>query len=79
MRMVLSIICFKGSQVDLPNKCVLQSLNIALIIANSADPDEMQQTTLSGVLSIQRVYSPLSDELNQVMPLGPKIKKNLLV
>ena len=34
---------FKGSQVDFPNKCVLQSLNIAFIIANSADPDEMQQ------------------------------------
>ena len=26
-------------------KCVLKSLNIAFIIANSADPDEMQQTT----------------------------------
>ena len=36
---------FKGSQVDFPNKYVLQSLNIAFIIANSADPDEMQQTT----------------------------------
>ena len=71
--MGLSIICFKGSQVDLPNKCVLQSLNIALIIANSADPDERQQTILSGVSSIQRVYFPLSDEFNQVMPLGPKI------
>ena len=45
IRMGLSIICFKGSQVDYPNKCVLQSLNIAFIIANSADPDEMQQTT----------------------------------
>ena len=41
----LSFICFEGSQVDLPNKCVLESLNIAFIIANSADPDEMQQTT----------------------------------
>ena len=28
IRMRLSIICFKGSQVDFPNKCVLQSLNI---------------------------------------------------
>ena len=65
-------IYFKGSQVDSPNKCVLQSLNIAFIIANSADPDEMQQTTLSGYSSLQRVYSPLSDELNQVLPLGPK-------
>ena len=45
IRMGLSIICFKGSQVDFPNKCVLQSLNIAFIIANSADPDEMQQAT----------------------------------
>ena len=54
----LSILCFKVSQVDFPNKCVLQSLNIAFIIANSADPDEMQQTTLSGVSSIQRIYFP---------------------
>ena len=75
IRMGLSIICFKGSQVYFPNKCVLQSLNISLIIANSADLDEMQQTTkttLSGVSSIQRVYSPLSDKFDQVMPLGPK-------
>ena len=43
--MGLSIICFEGSQVDLPNKCVLQSLNITFIIANSAYPDEMQQST----------------------------------
>ena len=39
IRMGSSIKCFKGSQVDFPNKCVLQSLNIAIIIA---DPDEMQ-------------------------------------
>ena len=32
------------TRVGFPNKCVLQSLNIAFIIANSADPDEMQQT-----------------------------------
>ena len=32
----LSILCFKVSQVDLPNKCLRQSLNIAFIIANSA-------------------------------------------
>ena len=73
--MGLSIICFKGSQVDFPNERVLQSLNIAFIIANSADPDEMQQTTqttLSGASSLQRAYCPLSDEFNQVMPLGPK-------
>ena len=54
IRMGLSIICFKGSQVDFPNKYVLQSLKIAFI-------------------SIQRVYSPLSDEFNQYMPLGPKV------
>ena len=66
---------FKGSQVDFPNKCVLQSLNIAFITANSAVPDEMQQTTklpFQGFTSIQRVYSPLSDEFNQVIPLGQK-------
>ena len=38
----MSIICFKGSQVDFPSKYVLQSVNIAFIIANSADPGEMQ-------------------------------------
>ena len=36
---------FKGLQVDFPNKCVLQSLNIGFIIANSADRDEIQQIT----------------------------------
>ena len=40
--MGLSIICFKGSQVDFPNKCVLESLNIAFFIANGADSDEIQ-------------------------------------
>ena len=70
IRIGLPIICFKGSQVDFPNKYVLQSLKIALIIANSADPDEMQQTTLLEVSSMQRVYSPFSDEFNHVMPLG---------
>ena len=43
--MGLSIICFKGSQVDFPNKYILQSLNIAFIIANSVDPDETQQAS----------------------------------
>ena len=43
--MGLSNICFKGSQEDFSNECVLQSLNIAFIIANSAVSDEMQQTT----------------------------------
>ena len=45
IRMGFTIICFKGPQVDYPNKCVIQSLNRAFIIANSAGPDEMQQTT----------------------------------
>ena len=47
------------SQVDFLNKCVLQSLNIAFIIANSVDPDEMQQTTKQpflGVSCIQRIF-----------------------
>ena len=75
IRMGFSFICFKGSKADFPNKYVLQSLNIAFIIANSADPNEMQywQTTLLGVSSIQRVNSSLSDEFNQAMPLGPKV------
>ena len=61
IKMGFSIIYFEGSKVDFPNKCVPQSLNIAFIKSNSADPDEMQQTnqtTLSVVYSIQRVYSP---------------------
>ena len=37
---------FKGSQVDFRNKLVLQSLKIAFIIANSADPDKKQITKL---------------------------------
>ena len=45
-RMGVSIICFKGSQEDFPNRYVLQSLKIAYIIANSADPDGMQITKL---------------------------------
>ena len=45
--MGLSIICFKGSQVDFLNKYVLQCLKIAFIIANSADPDEMRITNYS--------------------------------
>ena len=42
--MGLSITCFKGSQEDFPKKYVLQSLKVAFIIVNSADPDH--QTTL---------------------------------
>ena len=37
---------FKGSQVDFRIKYVLQSLKIAFIIANSADPDKKQITKL---------------------------------
>ena len=47
IRMGLSIICFKRSQVDFCNKYVLQSMKIAFIIANSPDPNEMQITKLS--------------------------------
>ena len=70
--MGLPIICLKGSQLDFPNKYVLESLKIALIIANSADPDEKKhnQTSLLEVSSMQRVYSTFSDEFNHVMPLG---------
>ena len=57
--MGLSIISFKGSRVDFPNKYVLQSLNIAFIIANSADPDEMQQTTLSAVFTYTKGLFPI--------------------
>ena len=35
IRMGLPIICFKGSHVDSPNKCALQSLNIAFIMENT--------------------------------------------
>ena len=56
-----------GLQVDFPNKCVLQSLNIAYIVVNSADHDDPNYSNC-----IQRVHSPLSDDFNHVMPLGPK-------
>ena len=39
--MGLSILYFKGSQVEFPNNYVLQSLMIVFMIANSAGPDEM--------------------------------------
>ena len=32
---------FKGSQVEFSKLDVLMSLNVVLILANSADPDEM--------------------------------------
>ena len=60
IKMGLFIICFKGSQVDYPNKCVLQSLNITFIIANRADADEMQQTTKQ----YKAFILELSDEFN---------------
>ena len=41
---IMSIICFEMLQIDFPNKRILQALYIAFIIANSADPDEVQQT-----------------------------------
>ena len=75
IRLGLCIICFKGSQVDLSNKSVLQSLNIPFIITKGADPDEMQQTTKPAFQEFpeyKRVYCPLSDEFNQVMPMAPK-------
>ena len=53
--MGLSIICFKGSQVDFPNKQVRQSLNITFIIANSAGPGEMQHCHWDQKLPIQSV------------------------
>ena len=34
----LSILCFKGSQVDFPNECVLQSLNIAFYHSKQCRP-----------------------------------------
>ena len=52
IKMGLTIICFKGSQVDFPNKYVLQSHNIALIIANIADPDEMQHYGIIWVFTV---------------------------
>ena len=44
--MGLPIICIQGSPEDFRNKFVLQSLKVAFIIVNSADPDEMQITKL---------------------------------
>ena len=54
---------FKGSLGDFPNKYVLQSLNIAFIIANSAYPDEMQQTTKLSFQEIIFCYTLLSGGL----------------
>ena len=65
---------FKVSQGDFPNKYVLQSLYIAFIVANSADPDEIYQTTKLTFLvsSTQSMHFPFSDKFNRVMPLGLK-------
>ena len=56
---------FEGSQINFPNKCVLK-----FIIANSADPDDMQQTTklpLQGFPVYKGLLSlPLSDELKNI-------------
>ena len=41
--MGLPIVYFKGSQVKFSNYDVFLSLKLVLILANSADPDEMQQ------------------------------------
>ena len=41
--MGLPIVYFKGTRVNFLNYVVFLSLNIVLILANSADPDEMQQ------------------------------------
>ena len=45
--MGLHIVYFKGSQVELLNYDVFLSLKLVLILANSADPDEMQGFTPS--------------------------------
>ena len=41
IRMGLSIIYFKESEVKIQNNYELQSLRIVIILANSVDPDEM--------------------------------------
>ena len=40
--MVLPIVHFKGSQVEFSKSWYFLSLKVVLILANSADPDEMQ-------------------------------------
>ena len=81
IRMGLAIICFEGSQVDFTNKCVLQSLNIAFIIANCADPGEMQQTTklpFQGFPVYKGFIPHYQMSLIKKCPWGQSIK-NLLV
>ena len=58
--MGLSIVYFKGSQVNFSKYDVFLSLKVVLILANSADPDfiwvfTVCQHTFQGVSSIQRV------------------------
>ena len=48
---------FKESKVDFPDKCVLQSLNIAFIKANSADPDEIP--VYKGLISHYQMMSSI--------------------
>ena len=43
--MRLPTVSFKGSQVDFLKYDVFLSLKIVLILANSADPDEMQNAS----------------------------------
>ena len=68
INMELPIMYIKGSQVNFLNYDVFQSLKIVLILASSADPDEMQRNISSGsalfakgpllgISSIQRVYN----------------------
>ena len=48
------------------------------MIASSADPDEMQQTTLLGVSSIQRVLSDYQMSSIKYCPCGQKHNKSCL-
>ena len=80
--MGLSVICFEGSHKDFPNKCVFQSLNIAFVIANNANPDEMQQTTklpFQGFPVYKGYIAHCQMSSIKKCPLAQKHKKNLLV
>ena len=54
--MELPIVCFKGTQVNFRNYDVFLSLKFVLILANSADSDEMQHFTAFH-LSLHRLES----------------------
>ena len=59
--------------------CLNSSLNIAFIVANSENPDEMQQTTLSGVSSIHLGLYPIIRGFQSSNASGAKnIKKFFL-